>query len=940
MQADHPCYKTLLFFTTFTRVLLKNKRDHACVVNRIINKCCIKNADGYIFRDNLNVIINGVMNENIQKRKIYSYDDIFHVVSTKIITDQSDPNMKYSLFRNRINDVRRIISTWKDDMTKEELIMHFPITSAFNISGKEDTFYRSDNDILKDPHDVSLHAMNALWMWSDVFEVIVFESCLMMLSPNTWKIMHQDFYNIMESLRNNYEINIFVMLCMMKFDACLYMFNFGRGIPASDRMKFYMHTPDINDRQLSSRFVFALCAHYHSKFRNGKDDPVTIMMHAVERKADCRCDFCNDLDSFRRGLFKTMPFESIFDLKHINKSVYFFTVVSNTFSLIRNFYGRNAISLMEMIFIGSIDNISTDFIYDHYDLAGVVMFDIKNFNLGHHWHENKIGKKPVLCVGSREHGLSILSKFGVNAPIICEIPILNEVSQMRNFFMYISAYFNDCFMKMKSLQRIRMWPNNDINRDEMIIFRYQHGIGIYFKSAFLFDTLFRAHNDAMIFSGKEIEMWHRSMIRLVDLTYSLDLSMNAYHILSPDTKEEKSLTKLQQRCAVSALNLLVDNFDNMMYGENENERAFVFSKIINRMTCEKIWYSIVLPYIIPDQYIIDSSTFNVIRFSNIGPNLISSIKCFFSDNVQIEKAIISYEAVKLIESRLSDLTYTYQFVDVLQEKYKTQTSELLSMMPLTKRFLFKANAYIIDHPDEEHVPLTGFEDSTYELCKMIYALCCMHEYFSDYDVVTLFMGLRLNEQVNVLEKKMIYKRKNHYDDSKDSLEKRFSLITDLFFDLIYASCFSTKVSFPERNILSCSSSDEIMKSEDDSIDDCVVHGTSQCISTVTFAQKRIERDNIYVGCSHRKLLTHSSTSSTGDHVDSDVKYRFPIPIYVSKNHVNSLPMLSDHLDRLMHEEPISISRFQKKEFLQYGIPERVADYLNNIDNCNKLIFYI
>jgi hypothetical protein len=931
MQVDNPCYKSLLFFTTFARSVLKNSRDIPFVVNRIINKCCIKNGDRYMFRDNLNILNGGVMNENVQKKRLYNHDEIYAVISSKIITDQTDPNLKYSLFRNRLSDVKRIIASWHDDMVREELSMHFPIVSSINFTKKEDAFYRSDHDIFKDPHDVALHAMNALWMWSDLFEVIIFESCLIMLSPSTWKVLYENYYNLMESLENNYEINIFVMLCMMKFDACLYMFNFGRGIPASERMHFWAPSTDYADRIISSRFAFALFAHYHAKFRDGKRNVTALMTHLIETASQCSCDFCKDIHNFKNGEINIIPFDTIFDSKTINKIVYFFTVTSYTFALIRDFFGKNAISLMEMIFMGHIDNFDTNYINDNYDFTGVIMFDIGDIytydgtriELNYDDDRELFMTAPVVCVSDLQYKPSIFST--ANA---CVIPILSEMQMIPNIYAYISAYFNDNFLRMKCHQRVRLWPMNDREHDEMIFFRYKHGIGIYFESGLLFDTFFRAFNDAMFFSGKDIEMYDRSTMKLLDMTNSLDISMNMH---KDETKEEIYLSKLQNRSSVIVMNHLVDNSYGMMYGENEYERSFVFSKIINKMTRNKIWTSIILPYICHGEYIIDSSTFDIVRFPNIGFNLISSIKCFFSDATQIEKAIFRYDAVKLIESRLNEMEYTYNFADVIQEKMKTQKNEILSMMPLTKRFLFKANQHINDYPDEEYLPLNGFENSTYELCKMIYALCCMDDVFTDEESVHIFMSLRLNDQVDVFKHKILYK--NTQESLPNTFEKRHSLISDLFFDIIYASCFKTKFIVPGGSVIPCSSSSDVSVLVNDEIDGQIVHGSSQCISTVSFMQKRMEMDDIYIGCANRNQNTCSKRSL-------NEMYRFPLPVYVPKNETIGLWMLSDHIDRLKKEKPIPFSSFQKKEFLQYNIPESVLIYLNDINNCKKLSFSI
>jgi len=96
---------------------------------------------------------------------------------------------------------------------------------------------------------------------------------------------------------------------------------------------------------------------------------------------------------------------------------------------------------------------------------------------------------------------------------VCEIPILSDMQFAVNFFIYVSAYFNDRFLKMKSHQRVRQWRMNDYKRDEMIIFRHKNGIGSLFETGLLFDTFFRAYNDAMFFSVRDIEMYVRSMIK-------------------------------------------------------------------------------------------------------------------------------------------------------------------------------------------------------------------------------------------------------------------------------------------------------------------------------------------------------------------------------------------------------------------------------------------
>jgi len=207
----------------------------------------------------------------------------------------------------------------------------------------------------------------------------------------------------------------------------------------------------------------------------------------------------------------------------------------------------------------------------------------------------------------------------------------------------------------------------------------------------------------------------------------------------------------------------------------------------------------------------------------------------------------------------------------------------------------------------------------------------MDDIFLAKDSIQIFMSLRLNEHVDVPKRKMLYIKSGEY--SSDERLRYRSMVTDLFFDIIYSSCFSTKFTVFGGSIASCSSSNDIAQLKDDEIGEYRVHGTSQCISTVSFMQKSMERNNIYIGCSHKDKKTSEKQSQ-------NMLHRFPMPIYIPKNNNNTLPMLSDHLDRLSHEELIPLSRFQKKEFLQYSIPDQVLIYLNNINNCKRLSFVL
>lgn len=939
-------YNALCSFSAFVLGVICHNIRLPQIVKRVVDKCCVHIGDRFMFRDNLVLSQTGVVNENVQKGKQYTSNEIDAVIISKLCADSSDRYMKYSLFRAKMPQIKRILDSWGDFQSDNEIEAQFVNTSSINYTNKSDAFVRDDHDIFKDPHDISLHLSTALFMWSDIFEVIIFESLLLSLWPRDWKLIHEKYGKLLSCLKNNFEVNIFVHLCMIKMEACLYLYNLDRGINPTERMKYKIRSEAIDDTFVSPRFMFALFTYYHSKFKYDGKSVTEVMNHAVSSSWACPCEVCRDMKKFQRGTIKPASWEVFFNEEIVDTVECFLGMAVYTFQHIRNFYGKNAMGLVERIFIGDVDNITTDFMDDTHKFVGVVLFDIgkivniegRVLDFKYECDRESFLKKPIVCVANigMMHD-SILYDMNTN---FCEIPCLLMMRDVVNLDLYLSAYFHSHIIKKKSRQRVRRWPIHVKDRDEMLLFWHGTGnqIGIYFKSGLLFDTFFRAFNDAVIFSEYDVEMYHKPMMRLTDMATSLDSSMT---MRIGDTNETQALSKIQTRCATIALNHILRNFNHLMYGENDYERSFIFSKIMERMSSERVWTMIIMPYLKHEECIIDSSTFEVIGFSNVGVNLIASLRCFFANTTQIEKAMIRYDAVQLIQEKMYGMMYVVEFVDVVQQKKKTRNTTILDVMPVTRRFIDDANRYYAAHPDEVYIPLTGFENSTYELCKMFYVLCCMTDVFSDEEAIHIFLCLRLNEQIDVLPKKTLYRKVNPSEVVKIR-QSHATVVADLCFNLVYASCFSTKFTMESQSIIMASSTDTISSLRDDAIlcdgDEYVIHGSTQCLTTVSPMQQQVEKDSIYIGCAHVHRAFDNDNYMPRE---SSPYYHFPLPIFIPRNNTVEMPsMLSDHITRLC-EEPLILAReFQKKEFTQYTIPEKVLGYLNLIENCRRLAFYI
>jgi len=936
-------YDALCLFTLLTRLIVTKfcNPDLFKIFEHVIHKCCDESNGLYRFRESLIIFQTGPVNENVDKSRSYTRKEIDMIIKSKISIHLKDYEFKYSLFNNKLRDCVRILGKWEDFDIKEELMSMFPDTRMINHTKHLNAFERRETDIFKDPHDISLHKSSAIMMWSNVFEVIIFEACLFTMTAHQWRTIHERYGYLFNCILSNFEVNIFVYLCMMKFDACLFMYNLDRGTNPIDMLKYGVRNDAVDDTLITPRFAFFLYAHYASYFVSDSYSVTDVMEHVSSQRHHCECLLCFEVRFLENESFKKTLAIGIDSVDT------FFGVVSRTFYFIRELYGKHAIDLIEQICIGDVDNASAKNILEGYQFNGVIFFDIglildqngREINLQHKRNFDTFLTSPVICLDNLDHfdeGSPML--LDMNA-VFCEIPALSLVNDMPNFYAYLFAYYNLSFIKRKSRPRIRKWPFHVKERDEMLIF--QHGTpsrthtGIYFKSGLLFDAFFRAYNDAIVFSECNVEMNNTPVMKLADMASSLAMSMTTHF---DQTHDKVCISKTQNRCAIISLNNIIKNFDKMMFAENDYERSFVFAHIINKLTPERLWFNIILPYVNHQDCIVDSSTFEVARFSNVGVNFVASIRCFFANPIECEKAMIRYDAVQLIEEKLIDQQYIVRFVDVVQKKKKTRQTDILSMMPVTKRFLDQSNRYHLQHPNEDYIPLTGFDVSTYELLKMIYALCCMDEIFTNEESMHIFICLRLNEQTSVLPKKLLYRKHIHVLD--DSPDEDDNPLMDLFFNLIYASCFSTNFTIPSKAILMSCSSLNIDELEASSIhhngDHYVVHGFMQAISSVTYAQQASEKHHIYIGAAHdpsRSLCKPAKTSSS--------LYHFPLPIFVPKNANLALPsMLSDHIPRLRNEEALPYSVFEKKEFCQYKIPECALSFLNRIENCNKLFFSV
>lgn len=942
-------YNSLRFLGCFMRIVGGDDISIDHVVNRVIEKITFVTGDKYFFKNNFKLIKNSNSNSRVQLGFGYTRDEIYDVIASKICIDEHDRNMMFSVFRSKIKAIKTMLNKHlHEDFFSDNYCdydVFFVRSNAFD-PGEYDNKHQSD-DILKNHHDISLEQTRSNFLWKNMFEIIILESLFIEMPYGVWRMMFIDHGRVMVSLRANIELDIFISFCMLKLDASALMFNLMTMIRPYEHMKynnFFNNDKNKEKINISSNLMLFLCVFYHSNFGDSKHDIKDLFKHLIKFRGHCECAFCHDYVHLfkKKSDFKQIEYmEKIIEFEKTSFTFhYFVSILRKSLYLSRMFYGKNAVKVIESVIIGDEKTVTYEYISKSKMFHGVCFKPIRgvkginneflNF-LGNRFEFDIYTKYPLLCVSKWKHidkcknvMYDLYVKSCVNT---CKIPFLNDIRAFRNFYAYLSQYYNNGLFHVFTYNPIRPWPSHETgskNEPKLFVFKYlfeeQEFTGMFCENGMLFHTLFSSFNNAML-------LYHSNVF--VDMPISIsklafDIS-NSISIKEDHTQELTILSTFQNRIGIYGLGGIL-SFKNMCFLDSDFERTSILNCILSRFKKESIWTYLISPYVERNNVILNVNSLEVTHFSEIGINIYSSLQCFLGDYDTVSKAVINFEAIKLIESVLKGYTH----YDDNNKTYMTS----LYMMPVLKRCISQAYRFYIDNPHRNYIPICIFDDNFIEICKMFFAVCCM-DLFTDDDAVFIFLSIRTNEQINSMRhRKMVRKMSFHEKDVSVPCTNMEELISGL----IYLSGFSKKFNMNyDHGISMCSFDDIVDLSRQEIVyndETYTTYGDIQYAGNISCFQKMVECDDIYI--------SPNVANECGIHDQKPVLdgYFFPIPIYIDNENNEEFVSFEGKMDAYCNEEEAPIDVFRKKDFCLFSIPNHIISFLNSIDNCNRAFFEI
>ena len=941
-------YNKILFLTYF----LSNNLKCPVLVDFIaknVMKRTMQEKDKKFFL-NTNVVLYNLneCNNNIRKNISYSYDEVVEIIKSKFCLDNRKESVfKYSLFKSSLYYLKKLSNNIESQKPTDDPILNILKENEFNFLFDA---MINNMDIFSNKTDY-IDIKKEKEAWSNVFEIILFESFLCRLSLQAWEAIHVKYPIIMQIISKDIEVNLFVHLCMAKLDSSYIMTRMYEKIDVFSTVSsvalYDLNLIERSRLKVDSFFFFFLICLFHNNFAVLNPNIVAIQKHIIQNSHACECGQCKDFKYFFTRKVDIVFPKSLFDFFKLKKNnpplVFFFTVIKQIYKLLWFCFGKNSFKYFRKILIGGkftnhdLNTFDQNYvlkklelnpiskIYDRFDNFA----DIENGN-----YDNFLNY-PVLCCYDWKHVKYVESRLELLKHdrmlyYKCKIPILKDIDNIPNFWVEFLAYFSKYVSNYIHNDFFSPWPDHILNTVQFYIFNYNYNgqicNGMLFSSGLLFKLCFNSYFKQYLFSN--IPLYIPFPISLFKLSH--DIYENLIFVYS-----RKSVA-IDQEYAINScgLDLLKNIFicDRYLDCVNSREKIHILELILNKISFSLFWVYLIKPYNDKKNIILDYDNLDVISFKGVEDNIYSSIKLFLNDDSNIHSRIVRISTIKKIYSILCKKTYEENTLQLLVPYITT--------MPDFKLFCEQIMKFSKDNPKVNFVNLRKISKHPVEICRNIYALCAS-DILSEKDSIELFFSLKSSDGCDLTTNLQLYKYFSYsmalLDDGNDFLvEKSYPyLIKSNLHQLVYLSLYlssfsrSINVNFENQVVdakeLSDSSSGQHIKKMNNEY--YLIHGKNQYIGSVCYEQILSEIEEIYYISETRQENAESPEKKLNT-------YFFPIATF-QKRHDDDQPSLTDDTTF----DFSLVKKNEKKESL-YPIVDEIFNFLNSIENCDRLFFIL
>ena len=944
-------YEKIRFLSFFLLNHLKCPFKEELIARYVMAKMMTKKGPRLFFNDNLHFIGADNCNDNVRRDQGYSPEQIGQIVKTKLCFDRNNSEeFRFSLFRHKIEELLLVQDKIVAGLSQEDEIFKYLSKYEFSFI---DYSMRYNMDMFSNPEDqVNLQRMKE--KWENIFELDIFQFFLMVVPREIWKTCYIRHPFIFDIISRDYECDLFVHLCMLRFEGgttiCRMYDHIDLTTAWSSHSQYDFQILEDQPVEIDVYFMFFLLVYYHKMFHFPNELFRERQAHVLQNFSTCTCVVCWDYRFFfcgRTSFASKASLKQVMESKNDRTFILYLTVLKTVFRLLTKCFGVYAFRKFREILIGG-EFVKYNYsgFHEQYDFKGLVLKPISKIRNQDNTIMN-IEKKnnqsflnnPVICCGHWSHFKIICNHFHVfkresSNYHKCRIEFLNNVTKIQNFWDYFCVYFNRYISNHNYEDMVSFWPNHVQGRDQMYIFQYfmndEKHIGLFFPSGLIFKYFFNSYHKTFFYSNLK---WY-APFPISIIQNAKDISENINFFFS-DKKEVLKLTSLINSsgldCLINMLNL--QHYCNI---GNGLERSAVFSMIINKFDVYQLWNLLVSPYLQKDNLIFKIEDFEIVRFSETGPNIYSSLQCFFSDNAGLSKTIIDFSAINMLHKKMRKMYY----IDGTCDSQVTY----LEIMPEMASFLRKAKIWKRNNPDRNYVLIRDISDNVQKVCEMIYSICAS-EILSKEESIELFMGLRSASQVVLPMDLPLFKKREFFDDP-DSILKNHNfevfkdIVTHLVLYLIYLSCFNRifNLNLGSEIIHSvdiasfCLSASETRK---DSAREFYPFGSQQFVGTTSFHQMITESRDIF-------YLSDTSEFEREQKSDSLSNYFFPVPIFHKKSNNTSMADVNEKfaLEMLSMEKPEMALIHPKKSGGLFMVDQNLYNFLAQPQNCDRFLFII
>ena len=936
------------------------------IVDNVISKVCSynKSSNLYFFKNDFKLLNNGVSNSEILLGRGFTKQEINEIISNKYIINIHHPDLKYSIFRTKINIIEKIINedihNEKFYETMDQMDQYFIQSTSYE--SNESYPKKQSDDILKSSFDKSLNSSRSFYLWQNMFEIILLESFFKEINFETWHELFRDHGKLFYSLNKNYELSAFIFLCILKLNASKILNNLLTKTVPYEHMKSEDDIETYSSNQtdyinISSYFVLFNIINYHSRFKKIKYNSNDLLNHLLIQKDLCDCNLCHDFSYYfciNKRLTSIQSFEELIKVETYEDNIdIYLSILKKVLYIIRQFWGKNAIDIVEKSVITK-NNFNQ--IYKNHNIINQI-HNLEKIALYQFKSAKKIDKSrfsdtlidcnirdydiydhnKVLCLASFKHwkyviGIAII-RDSFNDYIFCKNSFLKNIKNIESISFLLYYYLNKYVAeKIHNNQiTISFWPNHNFKNDrhQITIFKYQTAgedyLGFYISSVFLFKLIFLFQNMPVIVQ-KDIPVIHNNKHSFSDVSDVLIKGLTTRNIKNFETTLiSKNINRLSVFCLFYLMKM-----KNVDYNTNEFERLFIFEQLINRFKKKDLWFYMIQPFVEKSNLILNSDNLELTHFSEIGINIYATLYSFFGNEEYASKTIIDFAAIRLIEKKVKSLIIT-DSVD------KTFMCFLFTMTEL--RFIIKKSyQFYKDNPTKNYIPFCIFGDNFSEICKMFFTICCM-DIFTDDEALFIFLSIRVNDQIETIRNIDVYKKFAlvTLDSSKKPMYTRKNLLYHFVCNLIYLCSFSQKFDMNFQNVIRIYNqnvlTDNKIITDQSELKYYQLFGKDQYIGNTSYFQRLVDFDDMYISVQSKKKKKKERL---------DMFY-LAIPIIILKT--DEKQQQTEEIDIVEYLKKFEIQLDYEKNYDEnfvktISFPNKIISFMNYLNNCNRIFFEI